>query len=73
MIGAKVFFFFWGGAIFVMELKWQSSVRWFSQIWLYTRNEYYIYFILFYFFKKNQNPSKFLGYLLELYHKNLVI
>ncbi len=41
---------------FVMELKWWSSIRWFSQIWLYPR----------YQSRKKPDPLYILGYLLEL-------
>ncbi len=40
---------------FVMSQKWQSCIRWFSQIWLHTRYES----------RKNPESFYFLGYLLK--------
>jgi hypothetical protein len=56
LLPLRAFFFF----NFVMQLKWQSSKRWFSQIWLQTRYE-------------NRKKSKSFYILTGTYHKNLAI
>jgi len=52
-----LFFFF----NFVMELKWQLSIRWFRQIWWHTKYES----------RKNQNPLLYSWLPTGTYHKNL--